>query len=75
LAAFIAGLPQLFVAFPKSFTLGEGCLVLQAVCAYSAHAAIFLNADDCCNADNGNPVAAAQVFAILSKHLLIALGM
>ncbi len=31
LAAFIFNLPKLFRKFPKSFTFGEGCLVLQTL--------------------------------------------
>ncbi len=31
LAGYIFHLPHLFVTFPKSFTFGEGCLVLQSL--------------------------------------------
>jgi hypothetical protein len=31
LAGYISHLPHMFVTFPKSFTFGEGCLVLQSL--------------------------------------------
>ena len=36
LAAYISYLPRLFLIFPKSFTFGEGCLVLQSLIIFVA---------------------------------------
>jgi hypothetical protein len=32
--SFIIGLPKFFLTFKKTFSLGEGCLVLQAILTY-----------------------------------------
>jgi hypothetical protein len=48
LAAFVFYLPKLFRKFPKSFTFGEGCLVLQSVLLFvaSSDKIIFLKSED-----------------------------
>jgi hypothetical protein len=46
LGAYICGLPKLFLAFKKSFSFGEGCLVLQVVLLYTAHSFIHLHNDN-----------------------------
>jgi hypothetical protein len=48
LAAFVFYLPKLFRKFPKSFTFGEGCLVLQSVLLFvaSSDKILFLKSED-----------------------------
>ena len=41
-AGFVYHLPRLFIRFPKSFSLGEGCLVVQAAVLFISMALISL---------------------------------
>ena len=46
LLGYICGLPKLFLVFKKSFSFGEGCLVLQVILLYTAHSFIHLHNDN-----------------------------
>ena len=46
LLGYIFGLPKLFLVFKKSFSFGEGCLVLQVILLYTAHSFIHLHNDN-----------------------------
>ena len=72
-AAYIVGLPKLFLTFKGLFSLGEGCLVLQAVLVSLANAVINLNRYG--DSSNTNlEINSAVVMTIFCQHVLLAMG-
>ena len=73
-AAYIVGLPKLFLTFKGLFSLGEGCLVLQAVLISLAHAVINLNSYGDNSSSDNMEINSAVVMTIFCQHVFLAMG-